>query len=214
MPEEYWNHNVQYHALVLDAVVRGPALDLGCGEGLLVRRLAERVDAVTGVDTSGEMIRLARERSAGLDNVTFVETDFLDAGGPLPEEEFGFVSAVAVIHHVDFKQALQAMERLLAPGGRLLIIGLARNRTPLDWIVSAAGVPAARLRALRNGGKTDPAGMPIKMPEMTWGDVRREARRILPGCRFRRHLLWRYSLTWEKGQGVSRSPDRDLSDMR
>lgn len=202
MAEEYWNHNVQYHALVLGAVVRGPALDLGCGEGLLVRRLAERVDAVTGVDASGEMIRLARERSAGLDNVTFVEADLLDDHG-LPEGRYGFVSAVAVIHHVDFGPALQAMERLLAPGGRLVIIGLARNRTPLDWIMSAAGVPAAWLRARRNGGKTDPVGMPIKMPEMSWGDVRREARRLLPGCRFRRHLLWRYSLTWERAQGAS-----------
>jgi SAM-dependent methyltransferase len=197
MPEEYWNHNVAYHPLVLDAVVRGPALDLGCGEGLLVRRLAERVDAVTGVDTSAEMIRLARERSAGLDNVTFVEADFLGDHG-LPEGTYGLVSAVAVVHHVDFGRALQAMERLLAPGGRLVIVGLARNRTPLDWIVSAAGVPATWLGARRNGGTTDPAGMPIKMPEMTWGDVRREARRLLPGCRFRRHLLWRYSLTWEK----------------
>lgn len=197
MPQEYWNHNVAYHRLVLDAVIRGPALDLGCGEGLLVRRLAGRVDAVTGVDASAEMIRLARERSAGLDNVTFIEADFLDGHG-LPEGTYGFVSAVAVVHHVDFGRALQAMERLLAPGGRLVVVGLARNRTPLDWIVSAAGVPAAWLSARRNGGKTDPARMPIKMPEMTWGDVRREARRHLPGCRFRRHLLWRYSLTWDK----------------
>jgi len=148
MAEEYWNHNVHYHALVLGAVVRGPALDLGCGEGLLVRRLARRVDSVTGVDASGEMIRLAHERSAGLDNVTFVEADFLDdSRGLLPEGRYGFVSAVAVIHHVRFGPALQAIERLLAPGGRLVIVGLARNRTPLDWIVSAAGVPVSRLRA-------------------------------------------------------------------
>jgi SAM-dependent methyltransferase len=197
MPQEYWNHNVAYHALVLDAVVRGPALDLGCGEGLLVRRLAERVDAVTGVDVSGEMIRLARERSASLDNVTFVEGDFLDAHDLRPGS-YGFVSAVAMIHHVDFGRALRAMERLLAPGGRLVVIGLARNRTAFDWIFGAAGVPVARLGARRNGGETVPAGMPIKMPEMAWRDVRREARRLLPGCRFRRLLLWRYSLTWDK----------------
>jgi SAM-dependent methyltransferase len=204
MAEEYWNHNVQYHALVLDAVVRGPALDIGCGEGLLVRRLAQRVEAVTGVDTSGAMIRLARERSAGLDNVTFVEADFLDdSDGLLSEGKYGFISAVAVIHHVDFGPALQAMERLLAPGGRLVIVGLARNRTPLDWIMSAACIPATRLRARRNGGKTDVAGMPMKMPEMSWGEIRREAHRLLPGCRFRRHLLWRYSLTWDKAGGVS-----------
>jgi hypothetical protein len=35
-------------------------------------------------------------------------------------------------------------------------------------------------------------------PEMSWGQVRREALRLLPGARFRRHLLWRYSLSWRK----------------
>jgi hypothetical protein len=41
-------------------------------------------------------------------------------------------------------------------------------------------------------------GMPMTMPAMGWGEVRREARRLLPGCRFRRHRLWRYSLTWDR----------------
>ncbi|HZE31709.1 MAG TPA: class I SAM-dependent methyltransferase, partial [Actinoallomurus sp.] len=79
MAEGYWNHNVHYHPLLLGAVPRPcrKALDIGCGDGLLVRRLARHAGAVTGVDISGEMIRLAREQSAGLDNVTFVEADLL-----------------------------------------------------------------------------------------------------------------------------------------
>ncbi|MBV9023642.1 MAG: class I SAM-dependent methyltransferase [Streptomycetaceae bacterium] len=202
---DYWNHNVHYHPLVLDRVPSGcrEALDIGCGEGLLARKLTQRVGAVTGVDSSTEMIRLARERSDGLKNVTFAEADFLDEShGLLSEGKYGFISAVAVVHHVEFAQAVRAMIRLLAPGGRLLIIGLARNRTALDWIVSGAGVPAARLNARRHGGKTDPEDMPIQMPAMSWGEVWQEAKRLLPGCRFRRHLLWRYSLIWDK-------PDQD-----
>ncbi|WP_031063725.1 class I SAM-dependent methyltransferase [Streptomyces sp. NRRL WC-3742] len=199
MTSDYWNHNVHYHPLVLNAVPDGcrSALDVGCGEGLLVRKLTQRAQSVTGVDTSGAMIRLARERSAGLGGVTFSEADFLDAasGGP---GTYDFISAVAVVHHVEFEQAVSSMVRLLAPGGRLVIIGLANNRTPQDWIIGAAGVPAARFRARRHGGKTDPDGMPLRMPDMAWGEVRREAKRLLPGCRFRRHLLWRYSLVWDK----------------
>ncbi|MEV8479206.1 class I SAM-dependent methyltransferase [Streptomyces sp. NPDC051173] len=200
----YWNHNVHYHPLVLHAVPPrcGSALDIGCGEGLLARELAERVPAVTGVDVSGEMIRLARERGARVRNATFAEADFLDdAHGLLGEGKYDFVSAVAVVHHVEFSSAIEAVVRLLAPGGRLVIVGLARERTPLDWIVSGAGVPAARLNARRHGGKTDPAGMPVRMPAMTWAQVRREAKRLLPGCSFRRHLLWRYSLVWDKPAG-------------
>ena len=33
---------------------------------------------------------------------------------------------------------------------------------------------------------------------MTWAEVRATARRLLPGVRYRRHLMWRYSLLWRK----------------
>ncbi|GGZ46526.1 methyltransferase [Streptomyces inusitatus] len=197
--EEYWNHNAHYHPLVLDALPPGcaTALDIGCGEGLLARRLARRVPSVTGVDLSGEMI--ARARDTGPPSVTFARADFRDpAHEALPAGGFDFVSAVAVVHHVDFSEAVAAIDRLLAPGGRLMIIGLARDRTPLDWLLSAAAVPAARLRARRHGGETVPSGMPVQTPAMTWSAVHHTARRLLPGSRFRRHLLWRYSLTWSK----------------
>ena len=32
-------------------------------------------------------------------------------------------------------------------------------------------------------------------------EVRATARRLLPGVRYRRHLLWRYSLLWRKPRG-------------
>ncbi|TJZ58814.1 class I SAM-dependent methyltransferase [Streptomyces piniterrae] len=199
MPKPYWNHNVHYHRLVLDAVPDGcaRALDLGCGDGLLVRELAGRVGEVTGVDRSAEMIRLARERSVEIPNAAFVEADFM-AVHVMPQGGYDFVSAVAVIHHLDFAAALDRMAALLAPGGRLVLVGLAANRTPLDWVVSGAGLPAARLLARRHGGKTGPPGMPVQEVEMAWGEVRRAARERLPGSRYRRHLLWRYSVVWDR----------------
>jgi hypothetical protein len=33
-------------------------------------------------------------------------------------------------------------------------------------------------------------------PPMTYGQTRRLAGQLLPGVRYRRHLYWRYSLTW------------------
>ncbi|WP_432039994.1 class I SAM-dependent methyltransferase [Streptomyces cucumeris] len=203
MSRTYWNHNVHYHPLVLGAVPHGcgAALDIGCGEGLLVRKLAARAASVTGVDRSAEMIRRAREAGPQQPTarVSYLEADFLDAAQDrLTAGGYDFVSAVAAVHHMDFAEALHAMARLLAPGGRLVVIGLAANRTPLDWIVSGACIPAAALSNRRNGGVHNPEGMPVQMPGTSWGQVRREARRLLPGCRFRRHLLWRYSLVWEK----------------
>ncbi|MFC7728409.1 class I SAM-dependent methyltransferase [Actinomadura keratinilytica] len=115
--QDYWNHNTHYHDVVLSAVPRGcrAALDVGCGDGLLVRRLAPRAEHVTGVDASAEMVARARELSAGLDNVEFVEADFLDYD--VPRERFDFVCSVAAIHHMDFTAALTAMRDALRPGG-------------------------------------------------------------------------------------------------
>ena len=48
----YWNTNVARHAGILREVPAGSrtALDVGCGDGLLTRRLAERVPDVLGID--------------------------------------------------------------------------------------------------------------------------------------------------------------------
>ncbi|MFF8372531.1 class I SAM-dependent methyltransferase [Streptomyces lydicus] len=198
-PRPYWNHNVHYHRRVLDAVPAGcaRALDIGCGDGFLVAKLAGRVGEVTGVDRSAAMVRLARARGAGLPNAAFVEADVMTAEELRPGG-YDFVSAVAVVHHIGFEAAARRMAGLLAPGGRLVIIGLANNRTPLDWCVSGAGLPAARLLARRHGGKSGPPGMPVEDSDMAWGEVRRAARDCLPGSRVRRHLLWRYSVVWDK----------------
>lgn len=191
---EYWNHNVHYQQLVLDAAGdrRDTALDVGCGEGLLVRRLAGRVRHVTGIDLSAEMIARAREKGT---DATFIEGDFLRH--PLPEAAYDLVCSVTVVHHMDFEAAVTKMARLVRPGGTLVIIGLARDRTPLDYVVGTAGVLPTRYLALRNH-KSDPPGVPIADPEMGWSEVRREVRRLLPGATYRRRLLWRYSITWRR----------------
>ncbi|MER6125877.1 class I SAM-dependent methyltransferase [Streptomyces sp. NPDC001795] len=199
MSDPYWNHNVHYHPAVLAAVPDGcrTALDVGCGDGLLARKLAARAGSVTGVDRSPEMIRLAHKDVPG--NVTFLEGDYLDQAA-LPDSGYDFISAVAVVHHTAFEDAVTRLVRLLTPGGRLMIVGLAYNRTFLDWVISGCGVPASRFLALVRGGKHGPAGMPMEDSTMHWGQVRETARRLLPGCRFRRRLLWRYTLVWDKPQ--------------
>ncbi|MEW1773965.1 class I SAM-dependent methyltransferase [Streptomyces sp. NPDC086777] len=187
--EEYWNHNVHYHPVVLDAVPAGcrAALDVGCGDGLLAARLATMAESVTGVDRSAEMIRLAQKRDAG--NVTFVEGDYLD-GALLDEGGYDFVSAVAVIHHAPFDDAIDRLVRLLEPGGRLVVVGLAYDRTLLDRVVSGCAVPANLLNARLRGGTRAPDGMPVEDSIMNWGEVRQATAHLLPGRRYRRRLLW------------------------
>ncbi len=65
-----------------------------------------------------------------------------------------------------------------------------------DYLAGAPGVPVNLL--YRAVYRQDGPGAPVKAADMTWAEVRATARRLLPGARYRRHLLWRYSLVWRK----------------
>lgn len=197
----YWNHNVHYQPVILRAVPPGcgAALEVGCGDGLLASRLVERCAEVTAIDRDARMTALARSRAqaAGPGRMTVVEADYL--AYPVADGSFDFACANTSLHHMDFAAALAAMARALRPGGRLAVVGLAANGSVGDYLADAAGIPADLVyRAVR--GKGDP-GVPIKEPGMTWADVRATARRLLPGVRYRHHLMWRYSLLWSKPRG-------------
>jgi ubiquinone/menaquinone biosynthesis C-methylase UbiE len=193
----YWNHNVHYQPLILNAVPPGcpTALDVGCGDGMLVGRLAECCAEVTGIDRDPRMIARAREtRARQPSRITFIEADFL--AREFPEASFDFVCANTSLHHMDFTAALTTMARLLRPGGRLAIIGLAADKSIGDLLKGVPGIPADLVyRAIYRRGES---GAPIMDPRMTWREVRAAAVTALPGVRYRRHLLWRYSLLWRK----------------
>ncbi|REE94915.1 class I SAM-dependent methyltransferase [Thermomonospora umbrina] len=193
---DYWNHNVHYHPVVLDAVPPGcrAALDVGCGEGLLARRLAARAERVTGLDTDARILDEARRRTDD-PRVTYVEGGLLEHRPP--PHGYDFISSVATVHHMDFGAAVTRMAELLNPGGTLVVIGLARDRAPVDRLRSAAALPAARVLRRRRG-ESDPVGLRMVDPGMSWGEVRAETARLLPGARWRRHLLWRYSIVWNR----------------
>ena len=124
----YWNHNVHYQPVILNAVPPGcrTALDVGCGDGLLAARLADRCAKVIAIDREPRIIASARAQHPS--GVTFIEADFLTHR--FPEESFDFVCANTSLHHMDFTAALTTMACLLRPGGRLAVIGLAADKSP------------------------------------------------------------------------------------
>jgi ubiquinone/menaquinone biosynthesis C-methylase UbiE len=201
---DYWNHNVYYQPLILDAVpdTCGSALDVGCGDGMLACRLAARCRDVIGIDRDSRMIQMARERGQDIPNVGFLSADFLTY--PFEEASFDFVASNTALHHMNFEDAIEAMARLLRPGGRLAIVGLARNASRNDWLDGASALPlnwalAAAHGVLRAVGReADGPAQPIADPSMSWEEVRVTALRMLPGVRYRKHVLFRYSLMWRK----------------
>jgi 2-polyprenyl-3-methyl-5-hydroxy-6-metoxy-1,4-benzoquinol methylase len=191
-----WNHNIHYHPRILRAVPPGAAsaLDIGCGEGMLSRALRRVVPAVTGIDL--DTPSLAEARSYG-DDISYVHGDFLEY--PLEPASYDVVASVATLHHVDARAGLLQMRSLVRPGGVLVVIGLARETFPRDLpYVAAGGAANWAYRAIK--GHWEHPSPIVWPPPVTYRDMQSLATELLPGATYRRHLQFRYSITWSKPQ--------------
>lgn len=110
----------------------GRVLDLGCGTGLMLDRLAVRFARVVGVDLSGEMLAgydRARPRAAGTGVVSLARTDITAL--PFAAGTVDVVLCRSVLHHMDDEVAvLREIRRVLRPSGRL-VVGEPANDNPL-----------------------------------------------------------------------------------
>jgi len=97
-------------------------LDLGCGSGVFLVRLAGLCRRIVGVDITRAFVDMARDAIAtlGLVNAEAEEIDGqrLDFG----DAQFDKVLMVDVIHHLEnIEQTMNEVRRVLKPGGKLLI---------------------------------------------------------------------------------------------
>ncbi|MFG1697162.1 methyltransferase domain-containing protein [Nonomuraea sp. NPDC049309] len=104
---------------LLDLPDGAAVVDVGCGAGRAVAELAERGRRAVGVDVSEKMIAVARHRWPGAD---FRIGDVFDL--PLDDGEVAGYRAEKVYHEfADAAGALQEAKRVLAPDGRIVLIG-------------------------------------------------------------------------------------------
>jgi len=89
-------------------------LEVGCGTGLVLSRIADFAQAAKGVDLSPGMLELAKKR--GLDVVEGSATSL-----PFPDRSFDVTCSFKVLAHVPgIEQALSEMARVTRPGGVIL----------------------------------------------------------------------------------------------
>jgi SAM-dependent methyltransferase len=201
-----WDHNAHYHPWLLRQLPRrfGRALDVGCGSGDLVRLLAGRGERVQGVDSDPGILRRARELTGAAAPVGYL---LAEAPEGIPGGPYDVITCVAVLHHLPFAGTLDRLGRELAPGGTLVVVGCARAAGPLDHTLGLIAVPLNALTGwVKNRGRPAPQRpvamtAPVREPEMTFDEIAREARRLLPGARLRRRLFWRYTLVWRAPGG-------------
>ena len=205
-----WGHNSHYHGFLLRQLPPhcAEALEIGCGTGTFSRLLASRSDRVLALDLSPRMIQVARERSGHYPNVDFQVADATT--WDFPTGRFDCVASIATLHHLPAEDMLSRMKEALRAGGTLVILDLFQGESLSDALTSALAVPvSAALRLIRTGRLRRPRevreawakhGQHDSYP--TLAQVRRVCASVLPGAEVRRHLLWRYSITWRKATPV------------
>ncbi len=194
--KESWTHNVAYHKWILRHLRPGErVVDVGCGDGLLLQRIAERCSPVRllGIEPHEPSAEKARERLRGYANAEIYVGSFDEWAG----ETVDAVIFVASVHHMDFARAVDRAKELLSPGGRLLIVGCARPDGFADVMIEGFRVIPAKIGSVLHGEKNGGnIGVPTKMPEISLKQVRTVAEERLPGVRIRRGLYYRYLLEW------------------
>lgn len=105
-----WSHNdayapfVVYHAWRARRAGAVTGLDVGCGTGGLLRRLARVLPEVTGLEPDPDTADMATASVRCFANVEVIRTAF-----PASEHSrFDFVSMAAVLHHLPLQQGVRA----------------------------------------------------------------------------------------------------------
>jgi ArsR family transcriptional regulator len=134
-----WDEERSLHAsaadvegAILDVIGDGPlgrVLDVGTGTGRMVQLLADRAERCVGLDTSHSMLAVAR---ANLERLGVTDWELRQGdvhSPPLPPASFDLVVVHQVLHYLDDPaRAVAETARLVAPGGRLLVVDLAPHR--------------------------------------------------------------------------------------
>lgn len=176
-------------------------LDVGCGDGRLTRQLARRAGAVLALDLSPEMIRLARDRSAGHRNIEYRLADV--RATPLPPGAFDAVVTVATLHHLPLSETVGVLKAALRPGGMLVVQDVVDRSAARYALLNGA---ALLLRMARSALGTGPGtsrtvarlyrhhgkGEKYLRPS----EVEQAYAPLLPGARVIQHLEWRYTVVW------------------
>jgi ubiquinone/menaquinone biosynthesis C-methylase UbiE len=138
-----------YHELVDDLEVDfasrfaagGDILEVGCGTGLLLERLARVAKSARGIDLSPGMLERARGRGLDVCQASVLEL-------PYPDASFDVTYSFKVLAHVEaIEQALAEMARVTRPTG--VVLAEFYNPYSLRGLVKRFG-PAGAISATTN----------------------------------------------------------------
>ena len=138
----------------------GDLLDIGCGQGRILKLLASRAHRAVGVDIDSDARKLARAELllAGTPNTTLRQGDMVSL--PFADHEFDTVILDDVLGNAqDPAAAIAEAKRLLGPGGRMLFLA-----SIADTDFAEVASQLAKLAAAANLRLAQPKSVPNKNP--------------------------------------------------
>ncbi|HET6373259.1 MAG TPA: class I SAM-dependent methyltransferase [Candidatus Polarisedimenticolia bacterium] len=128
--QRFWNEEL---LALLPERIEAPALDNGCGTGILLPDLLSRCAAVSAVDLSPDMLAQARVRAPEAD---------LEVGDledlPFADASFRTVICRGSLHHVPSREkAFSEAYRVLQPGGLFALTEPSDDFLPVRWARAA-----------------------------------------------------------------------------
>ena len=103
-------------------------LDVGCGGGINLKRMAQKAKKVYGIDYSIESVKLSREVNE--DNIKKGKVEVLEGNVqslPFDDNTFDIVTAFETVYFwPDIKNSFGEVKRVLKPGG-IFLIGMESN---------------------------------------------------------------------------------------
>ncbi len=121
---------------------RSRVIDIGCGTGQLTLPLARWAGTVVALDPLAEMLTYGRAaaQAAGLANIAWVQGDSTQLV-ELIEPGAQLATFAASFHWMDRVETVATLDRLLAPGGSIVVINddLGEAEQP-DWAQAIHGI--------------------------------------------------------------------------
>jgi ubiquinone/menaquinone biosynthesis C-methylase UbiE len=105
-------------------------LDLGCGTGRLLDRLATQFPEIrgTGLDLSPQMLRIARKNNRHRPRLIYIEGNAENL--PFAEGQFNAVfNTISFLHYPQPEQVLNEVARVLSPGGKFYLVDITFNNS-------------------------------------------------------------------------------------
>jgi SAM-dependent methyltransferase len=120
-------YDLDRYSACIQFVTRGHrCLDIGCGDGYLLRRVAGNFEELYGLDISPSILEEARKKTREQLRTEFCKFKYIygnvSDGLSFPDEFFDTIFSIATLQYVyDLFKLLREMRRVLKSGGEIII---------------------------------------------------------------------------------------------